>query len=90
MKKKEAPALPEINGTGWPCLSFIRFPIYRRIGLGKDVRITSEGITLRVMNYGKVRFIHLSWEDLASKGPVFPCPRKKDIYGAKAARRKKV
>lgn len=58
---------PEMSATGWPAHSFIRQPIYRRIGMAKDVRINDKGITLREMRAGKYKFVDLSWEQLFRK-----------------------
>jgi hypothetical protein len=35
--------------------------------MAKDVRINDRGITLREMNQGVYRFVHLSWEQLFRK-----------------------
>lgn len=51
-------------GTGWPAHSFFSQPIYRRISMGKDVRITNLGVTLREMKAGRYRYTYLSWDKL--------------------------
>lgn len=50
--------------TGWPCHSFFNAPLYRRISLGRDVRITNLGITLRIRKAGKLTYKYFSWEQL--------------------------
>jgi hypothetical protein len=50
--------------TGWPCHSFFNQPLYRRISVGRDVRITNLGITLRIRKAGKITHKYFSWEQL--------------------------
>ena len=54
----------ESKSSGWPCHSFINDSFYRRLGLGKDVRISKEGIVILVMKKGKYTFISRSWDQL--------------------------
>ena len=48
----------------WPAHTFIRQTMYRRLGLGKDVRITDKGITIRIMRNGQYKFIDRTWQQL--------------------------
>ena len=52
------------EALGWPCHSFIKSTIYRRIGLGKDVKISNDGISFRQMKEGEWILVTRTWKQL--------------------------